>query len=145
MGGGIPVERSARGFRESFATPPNCERRCPNAATVNSPQWHRADTVLLLALAIGVRCKEEHALAGFDWQGRARHRLDGWGRAGCRPQPRRGLSLGEAGARVLVHGRDAERGIRVVADIEAAGGAATFLRADLASLAEVRRLAAAVK
>ena len=55
------------------------------------------------------------------------------------------LSLGEAGGRVLVHGRDAERGIRVVADIEAAGGAATFLRADLASLAEVRRLAAAVK
>jgi len=55
------------------------------------------------------------------------------------------LSLGAAGVRVLVHGRDAERGNRVVADIEKAGGAATFLRADLASLAEVRRLAAAVK
>ena len=27
--------------------------------------------------------------------------------------------LGQAGARVLVHGRDAERGARVVADIEA--------------------------
>jgi NAD(P)-dependent dehydrogenase (short-subunit alcohol dehydrogenase family) len=53
--------------------------------------------------------------------------------------------LGEAGARVLVHGRDAERGARVVADIEKAGGAATFFRADLASLAEVRRLAAAVQ
>jgi NAD(P)-dependent dehydrogenase (short-subunit alcohol dehydrogenase family) len=55
------------------------------------------------------------------------------------------LSLAETGARVLVHGRDAERGIRVVADIEKAGGAATFFRADLGSLAEVRRLAAAVK
>jgi len=55
------------------------------------------------------------------------------------------LRLGEAGARVLVHGRDAERGIRIVADIEKAGGAATFFRADLASLAEVRRLAAAVR
>src|SRR3954453_13294056 len=52
--------------------------------------------------------------------------------------------LGEAGARVLVHGRDADRGAQVVADIERAGGTATFLRADLSSLAEVRRLAAAV-
>jgi NAD(P)-dependent dehydrogenase (short-subunit alcohol dehydrogenase family) len=53
--------------------------------------------------------------------------------------------LGEAGARVLVHGRDAARGAGVVADIEKAGGAATFFKADLASLAEVRRLAAAVQ
>ena len=53
--------------------------------------------------------------------------------------------LGEAGARVLVHGRDAERGARVVADIEKAGGSATFFAADLGSLAEVRRLAAAVQ
>ena len=49
--------------------------------------------------------------------------------------------LGQAGARVLVHGRDAERGARVVADIEASGGAADFLAADLSALAEVRRLA----
>ena len=53
--------------------------------------------------------------------------------------------LGNAGARVVVHGRDADRGAQVVADIERAGGAATFLRADLASLAEVRDLAAAVQ
>lgn len=53
--------------------------------------------------------------------------------------------LGEAGARVLVHGRDAERGAQAVGEIEKAGGAATFLRADLASLADVRRLAVAVK
>jgi NAD(P)-dependent dehydrogenase (short-subunit alcohol dehydrogenase family) len=50
--------------------------------------------------------------------------------------------LGNTGARVVVHGRDADRGAQVVADIERAGGAATFLRADLASLAEVRDLAA---
>jgi NAD(P)-dependent dehydrogenase (short-subunit alcohol dehydrogenase family) len=49
--------------------------------------------------------------------------------------------LGQAGARVLVHGRDAERGARVVAGIEASGGAADFLAADLSALAEVRRLA----
>ena len=53
--------------------------------------------------------------------------------------------LGQAGARVLVHGRDAERGARVVAEIEASGGAASFLAADLSSLGEVRRLAGAVQ
>jgi NAD(P)-dependent dehydrogenase (short-subunit alcohol dehydrogenase family) len=53
--------------------------------------------------------------------------------------------LGEAGTRVLVHGRDAERGARVVADIEASGGAANFLAADLSALAEVRRLADAAQ
>src|SRR6201988_250507 len=46
----------------------------------------------------------------------------------------------QAGARVLVHGRDAERGARVVADIESSGGAADFLAAVLSALAEVRRL-----
>jgi NAD(P)-dependent dehydrogenase (short-subunit alcohol dehydrogenase family) len=49
--------------------------------------------------------------------------------------------LGAAGARVLVHGRNAERGSRVVSEIEGGGGAATFFPADLADLAEVRRLA----
>jgi NAD(P)-dependent dehydrogenase (short-subunit alcohol dehydrogenase family) len=53
--------------------------------------------------------------------------------------------LGQAGARVLVHGRDAERGARVVADIEARGGAADFLAADLSALAGVRRLADAAQ
>lgn len=53
--------------------------------------------------------------------------------------------LGAAGARVLVHGRDAVRGAQVVAEIEGAGGTATFLGADLASLAQVRDLAAAVQ
>ena len=53
--------------------------------------------------------------------------------------------LGQAGARVLVHGRDAERGARVVADIEASGGSAAFLAADLSALAEVRRLADAAR
>ena len=53
--------------------------------------------------------------------------------------------LGEAGWRVLVHGRDRARGESVVAAIKAAGGAAEFLQADLSSLAEVRRLAEAVQ
>jgi NAD(P)-dependent dehydrogenase (short-subunit alcohol dehydrogenase family) len=51
------------------------------------------------------------------------------------------IRLGEAGANVLVHGRDQDRGRRVVTDIKAAGGTANFLAADFASLAEVRRLA----
>ena len=53
--------------------------------------------------------------------------------------------LGKGGWRVLVHGRDRGRGEEVVAAIKAAGGAAEFLQADLAALAEVRRLAGAVQ
>lgn len=53
--------------------------------------------------------------------------------------------LGDAGARVLVHGRDRERGERLVAEIKEGGGSAEFLAADLSTLAEVRRLAEAVQ
>lgn len=53
--------------------------------------------------------------------------------------------LGVGGAHVLVHGRDAARGKAAVAAIEAAGGKAELLVADLSSLAEVRRLAEAVR
>lgn len=53
--------------------------------------------------------------------------------------------LGARGARVFVHGRDRERGARVVSEIASGGGTATFLPADFADLAEVRRLAAAVR
>lgn len=53
--------------------------------------------------------------------------------------------LGAAGARVLVHGRDARRAGEVVAAIETAGGRAEFLAADFASLEEVRRFAGAVR
>jgi NAD(P)-dependent dehydrogenase (short-subunit alcohol dehydrogenase family) len=53
--------------------------------------------------------------------------------------------LGAAGARVLVHGRDRERGERLVAEIKAGGDTAEFLAADLSALAEVRRLAEAVQ
>jgi NAD(P)-dependent dehydrogenase (short-subunit alcohol dehydrogenase family) len=53
--------------------------------------------------------------------------------------------LGQMGTRVLVHGRDRARGERVVADIKSGGGTAEFLAADLAALAEVRRLAEAVR
>jgi NAD(P)-dependent dehydrogenase (short-subunit alcohol dehydrogenase family) len=53
--------------------------------------------------------------------------------------------LAAKGFRTLVHGRNRERGESVVREIEAAGGKATFLQADLASLADVRKLADAVK
>src|SRR5215216_236968 len=52
--------------------------------------------------------------------------------------------LGAAGAKVLVHGRDQQRGEQVVGAIHGYGGDAEFYPADLASLAEVRRLADAV-
>src|SRR5687767_4155777 len=53
-------------------------------------------------------------------------------------------ALGKDGWRVLAHGRDRQRGESLAKEIEQAGGSATFLQADLASLAEVRRLAAEV-
>jgi NAD(P)-dependent dehydrogenase (short-subunit alcohol dehydrogenase family) len=53
--------------------------------------------------------------------------------------------LGADGARVLVHGRNRERGAAVVNEIVRAGGTAEFLPADLSSLAEVRRLAETVR
>src|SRR5262249_46000914 len=52
--------------------------------------------------------------------------------------------LAADGWRVLVHGRSEERGQSLVRAIEGTGGTATFLKADLASLAEVRRLAGLV-
>ena len=53
--------------------------------------------------------------------------------------------LAEAGVHVLVHGRSRERGAGAVSEIEAAGGVAEFLEADLSSLAQVRRLAETVR
>jgi NAD(P)-dependent dehydrogenase (short-subunit alcohol dehydrogenase family) len=49
--------------------------------------------------------------------------------------------LGAAGFRVLVHGRNRQRGEAIVAEIASTGGKAEFLAADLASLADVRALA----
>jgi NAD(P)-dependent dehydrogenase (short-subunit alcohol dehydrogenase family) len=54
--------------------------------------------------------------------------------------------LAEQGARVLIHGRDHDRGKQLVDQIQTNGrGSAVFLRADFSSLAEVRRLAESVR
>jgi NAD(P)-dependent dehydrogenase (short-subunit alcohol dehydrogenase family) len=50
------------------------------------------------------------------------------------------IRLGAMGMHVIVHGRDAERGAEVVAEVEQAGGTARFYRADFGSFAEVRAL-----
>jgi NAD(P)-dependent dehydrogenase (short-subunit alcohol dehydrogenase family) len=63
---------------------------------------------------------------------------DGLGRAVAR-------SLAAAGFLVLIHGRDSRRGGDLVREICARGGSAGFLRADFASLAEVRALADTVR
>jgi hypothetical protein len=55
------------------------------------------------------------------------------------------VRLGAKGARVLVHGRDAERGAETVAAVEEAGGEASFHAADFADLDAVRDLAAEVR
>jgi NAD(P)-dependent dehydrogenase (short-subunit alcohol dehydrogenase family) len=55
------------------------------------------------------------------------------------------LRLADQGARVLVHGRDRQRGDQVVEQIRNSGHSAVFLPADFSSLSEVRRLADAVR
>jgi len=50
------------------------------------------------------------------------------------------LRLGASGAHVIVHGRNIERGLAVVHEIESSSGTARFIQADLASLAQVREL-----
>ena len=52
--------------------------------------------------------------------------------------------LARAGAEVVVHGRDADRGRQVVAKIEAGGGRAHFIAADLSEIGQVRALAQSV-
>ena len=53
--------------------------------------------------------------------------------------------LANEGWRVLVHGRNRERGEGLAREIEQARGSATFIAADLASLVEVQRLADEVR
>jgi NAD(P)-dependent dehydrogenase (short-subunit alcohol dehydrogenase family) len=55
------------------------------------------------------------------------------------------LRLANQGARVLIHGRDRQRGDQVVKQIRDSGHSAIFLPADFSSLSEVRRLADAVR
>src|ERR1700712_4105479 len=52
------------------------------------------------------------------------------------------LQLALQGATVIVHGRDADRGAKVVTEIETAGGSARFIGADLSQPTEALRLAA---
>ena len=54
------------------------------------------------------------------------------------------LRMGARGAHVIVHGRNRERGMEVVAEIERGPGSARFYRADFASFEQVRALAASI-
>jgi NAD(P)-dependent dehydrogenase (short-subunit alcohol dehydrogenase family) len=51
------------------------------------------------------------------------------------------LRLARDGFKVLVHGRDAERGAAVVKEIEGDGGSAEFLAADLTDVGAIKQLA----
>jgi hypothetical protein len=55
------------------------------------------------------------------------------------------LALGRLGADVMVHGRDAEAGENVVDELTEMGRNSTFIKADFASVGEVRALAASVR
>jgi NAD(P)-dependent dehydrogenase (short-subunit alcohol dehydrogenase family) len=50
------------------------------------------------------------------------------------------LHLAQQGAEVMVHGRDATRGMETVEAITAAGGRARFIAADLSDLADLQRV-----
>ena len=52
------------------------------------------------------------------------------------------LELARQGAEVVVHGRNAERGVKAVQQIENKGGRARFVAANLSDADDVRRLAA---
>ena len=54
------------------------------------------------------------------------------------------LRMGARGAHVIVHGRDEERGLAVVNEINAGDGSARFYPSDFAAFANVRALAEAV-
>src|SRR6201986_5295291 len=54
------------------------------------------------------------------------------------------VQLAAQAAAVIVHGRDARRGIAVVKEIENAGGSARFVEADFGQPAEALRLATEV-
>lgn len=54
-------------------------------------------------------------------------------------------ALALAGARLLIHGRDPEKGAQAIAEIKARSPASEFLSADFSSLSDVRRLAATVR
>jgi len=54
------------------------------------------------------------------------------------------LRMGQRGAHVVVHGRDRDRGMAVVDEINAGPGSARFYRADFADFAQVRALAEAM-
>jgi retinol dehydrogenase-12 len=57
------------------------------------------------------------------------------------------FGLATRGAKLLLHGRDPDKGARAVADLTARSGNSSiqFLQADFASLADVRRLAAVIR
>lgn len=55
------------------------------------------------------------------------------------------LALGRLGADVIVHGRDAEAGESVAAELSATAGTGEFVQADFASVADVRDLAETVR
>lgn len=97
---------------------------------------------LLLLAAPGLAARPAIAPDGPDPYGQARVALVTGSTSGLGREV--ALRLAADGAHVIVHGRDRERGLEVVSEIEAGGGSARFYQADFASLAQVRRFAEAI-
>lgn len=126
----------------------HCARLSPAA---DRTRWHRR-TLLTWALVAGLfaaghlsALSAQSSAAERDSSAGSEQRVvlitgstDGLGREVAR-------RLAAAGAHVIVHGRNQERGAALVAEITQAGrGSAAFYPADLASLDEVRSLANAL-
>ena len=126
------------------------ERRRASRETANPARWCRA-----LPETTRARAARTAALAAAAWIGAGGDALaqapaapEGAQRVALVTGSTSGLGrelalrLGARGDHVIVHGRNEERGAEVVDAINAEGpGSARFYRADLASLAEVRRFA----
>jgi NAD(P)-dependent dehydrogenase (short-subunit alcohol dehydrogenase family) len=102
------------------ALPATAQPPAPQRTPENEERWAR----------MGVRLTGKTALVTGS--------TDGLGKEVAR-------QLGALGARVIVHGRNQERGDEVVSAIRTAGGDAVFYRADLASLAGVDAFAAQIR
>jgi NAD(P)-dependent dehydrogenase (short-subunit alcohol dehydrogenase family) len=93
--------------------------------------------VLVAAFSLTVRDVDAQVDTGMRGVALVTGSTDGLGREVA-------LRLGGAGYHVIVHGRNEERGLAVVEEIESHEGSASLIIADLASMDQVRAMAAQV-
>jgi NAD(P)-dependent dehydrogenase (short-subunit alcohol dehydrogenase family) len=131
---------------------------CGDSSMLTTTLLSRRSTLLAgVGLALGATALP--AIAQAPAQQRTPENEDRWARMGVSLKGKTALvtgstdglgkevarQLGALGARVIVHGRNQERGEEVAGAIRSAGGDAVFYRADLASLAAVDAFASQIR